>query len=164
MLMGPPDAPCVAKWLMLGISIPSMKKRFSAGPPPRTIRSFLYPMGENATPGKERTMREMSRLAPGIFSMSCMPMTYRLTGLSALLFISMGPTEISPSSRRSSSNSISTKGVVAEIMYSAVSVALYPMLEAKKRCIPGLALVMRKLPMLSVAVQLVESPSIYTWQ
>ena len=124
MLVGPPDAPWVAKWLMLGISMPSMKKRFSAGPPPRTIRSFRYPMGENDTPGKERTMREMSRLAPGIFSMSCMPMTYRLTGLSLVVRISCGPTEISPIRRVSSCNSISTNGVVAEIRYSAVSVAL----------------------------------------
>ena len=62
---GPPEAPCVEKWLMLGISTPSRKKRFSEGPPPRTIRS-LRKAAVEATPGKVWMTREMSRLPPAL--------------------------------------------------------------------------------------------------
>ena len=78
-------------------------------------------------------MREMSRLAPGIFSMSCTPMTKRLTGLSVVRLRGEGLTVTSPSICASSSSSTSMKGVRADTIYSAVSFSLYPMHDTTSR-------------------------------
>ena len=81
---GPPDAPCVLKWLIFGISTPSKKKRFSEGPPPLTIKS-LRNAAVDATPGKVCTTREISRFPPALFSISLKPITRSPSGLSAVL-------------------------------------------------------------------------------
>ena len=111
MLTGPPEAPCVAKWLMFGISIPSMKNAFSEGPPPLTIRSLRYPIGENDTPGYDLTILAMSLFAPGILSISPMLMIFMLTGLSMLLRNGDGLTVDAEISARFSFISISMAGV-----------------------------------------------------
>ena len=111
MLTGPPDAPCVAKWFMLGISIPSMKNVFSEGPPPLTIKSLRYPIGENDTHGHERTILAMSMLAPGMFSISLIFIISTLIGLSMLLRKGDGLTVDADISVGSSSISIRIGGV-----------------------------------------------------
>ena len=80
---GPPEAPWVAKWLMLGTSTSSRKKRFSLGAPPRMIRS-LRNAGVMVTPGRVCTTLEMSRLPPGFRWISATPMVRRDTGLSSV--------------------------------------------------------------------------------
>lgn len=80
---GPPDEPCVEKWLMTGISMPSMKKRFSDGAPPLINMSFRK-LGVLATPGSDCMAREMSRFPPGFRLISFTPMLRNDRGLSSL--------------------------------------------------------------------------------
>ena len=120
---GPPDAPCVEKWLMFGISTPSRKKRFSDGPPPLTIRSFRK-AAVDATPGKDCTTLDMSRFPPALFSISLNPITRSPSGLSAVL--RKGEATMFTSSRLSllSSSSIGKNMSLLEILNSAVTVGL----------------------------------------
>ena len=66
-------------------------------------------------------MRETSRFDPGLFSISRTPMTFRLTGLSAVARNGAGRTVTASTCVASSSSSISRNGVAAETMYSGVS-------------------------------------------
>lgn len=66
-------------------------------------------------------MRETSRLAPGLFSISRRPITCNPTGLSAVRRNGVGVTVTASSCAASSTSSISMKGVAAETTYSGVS-------------------------------------------
>ena len=65
-------------------------------------------------------MRDTSRFEPGLFSISCKPITFKLTGLSAVTRNGDGRTVTASSCAASSSISISMKGVAAETRYSGV--------------------------------------------
>ena len=129
---GPPEAPCVEKWLIFGISTPSRKKRFSDGPPPLTIRSFLNAAVE-ATPGKDCTTREMSRFPPALFSISLNPMTRRPSGLSAVLRKGEATTLTSCKFSLAGSSSMGKKISLLATRNSAVTAGLYPRNEACRR-------------------------------
>ena len=77
-------------------------------------------------------MRETSRLAPGLFSISCKPMIRMLTGLSILRRKGEGTTTTVFSRLVSSSISISMNGVEAETIYSGVETVWYPMQDASR--------------------------------
>ena len=77
-------------------------------------------------------MRETSRLAPGLFSISCRPMIRMLTGLSILRRKGKGITTTVFSRLASSSISISMNGVEAETIYSGVETVWYPMQDASR--------------------------------
>ena len=80
---GPPDEPCVEKWLMTGISIPSMKNLFSAGAPPLMSMSFRK-LGVLATPGSVCIALDMSRFPPGFRLISFTPIVRSDLVLSSL--------------------------------------------------------------------------------
>ena len=65
-------------------------------------------------------MRDTSRFEPGLFSISCRPITFSPTGLSAVTRNGDGETVTASNCAASSSISISTKGVAADTMYSGV--------------------------------------------
>ena len=65
-------------------------------------------------------MRDTSRFEPGLFSISCRPITFRLTGLSTVARNGDGRTVTASNCSVSSSNSTSIKGVAADTMYSGV--------------------------------------------
>ena len=65
-------------------------------------------------------MRDTSRFEPGLFSISRRPITFKLTGLSAVTRNGDGRTVTASSCAASSSSSTSIKGVAAETMYSGV--------------------------------------------
>lgn len=67
-------------------------------------------------------MRETSRLAPGLFSISRTPITCIPTGTSTEVRKGVGRTVTASSCAASSSISISMKGVEAETRYSGVRV------------------------------------------
>ena len=69
-------------------------------------------------------MRETSRFEPGLFSISCKPMTFRLTGLSVVTRKGVGRTVTASTGVASSSSSTSMKGVAAETRYSGVVMLL----------------------------------------
>ena len=69
-------------------------------------------------------MRDTSRLAPGLFSISRRPITCNPTGLSAVARNGEGTTVTASSCVASSSSSISIKGVAADTMYSGVTTLL----------------------------------------
>ena len=77
-------------------------------------------------------MRETSRLAPGLFSISCRPMIRMLTGLSILRRKGERTTTTVFSRLASSSISISMSGVEAETIYSGVETVWYPMQDASR--------------------------------
>ena len=77
-------------------------------------------------------MRETSRLAPGLFSISCKPMIRMLTGLSILRRKGEGTTTTVFSRLASSSISISMNGVEAETIYSGVETVWYPMQDTSR--------------------------------
>ena len=103
-------------------------------------------------------MREISRLAPGLFSISCKPMTRMLTGLSMLLRKGEGVTTTAVSRLASSSISISMNGVEAETIYSGLDAVTYPMHVASKRYIPGGTCSIRNTPSESVEAPLPGRP------
>ena len=62
-LIGPPDEPSPAKWLGLGISIPSSLHKIPLGEFPRTTMS-LFPSALLVTPAKLDTIRAGSLKVP----------------------------------------------------------------------------------------------------
>ena len=124
---GPPEAPCVEKWFRTGISIPSKKNLFSLGPPPLIITSLRY-AGVEPTPGNDCITLEISRLLPGLLSISFVLIVCIESGDS--IFFSKGLADTSTSSRTCSScsNFICKKGILLLLnIISEVIVGLYPM-------------------------------------
>ncbi len=74
-----------------------MKNLFSFGPPPLTITSFLN-AGVDATPGNDWMTREISRLPPGLSSISWILIIRAEMGLSTDLRKGEGLTITSPTS------------------------------------------------------------------
>ena len=69
-------------------------------------------------------MRDMSRLPPGLFSISPMPITCRLTGLTFSMRNGVALTVTPASTDASSSISTTTGGSVADTTYSSDTASL----------------------------------------
>ena len=104
-------------------------------------------------------MRDTSRFEPGLFSISRRPITFKLTGLSAVTRNGDGRTVTASSCAASSSSSTSIKGVAAETMYSGVVRLLYPTDETASRQMPGSTRSMRNLPSESVEAPFRSCPA-----
>ena len=88
--------------------MPSRKKRFSPAPPPRTSTSLRLPVLIVSTPGVDCTTFEMSRLAPGVRSISSVPTRRSETGDSTVATSGDELTTISSTSISIGSSSAST--------------------------------------------------------
>ena len=104
-------------------------------------------------------MRDTSRFEPGLFSISCKPITFRLTGLSTVARNGDGRTVTASSRSASSSSSTSMKGVAADTIYSGVVTLLYPTDETASRQMPGFTRSMRNLPSESVEAPFCSCPA-----